>query len=313
MRYNRLGQTDLSVSVVSLGTAPLGGVFGSFDELEGMSVVHHALELGINFFDSSPYYGLGAAERRLGMALKGRRDEVIIGTKAGRYGDNEFDFTPQRIRKSVHASLIALQTDYVDILQLHDIDYGDLDVIFDDGYAELLSLKSEGKCRYIGMTAYPLKTLARAVTETELDVVLSYAHHTLLNQELADHLLPLCDGRGVGVINAAAVSLGLLTQTGPTIDVLAGADIQFAAQRARDICGRRDVDIAFLANQFSIQRSIAATTLIGTVKPDHLQSAVDAADTSIDEKLLAEVLAATRDVHNTSWITGRPENNGPVP
>ena len=312
MRHNNLGDADLSVSAVSFGTGPLGGIFGTFDESDGLKTVHRALDLGINFFDTSPYYGLGAAEQRLGRALKGHRDNVIIGTKAGRYGDDEFDFSPHRLRQGLHESLRALQTDYVDILQLHDVDYGNLDAIFEDGYAELIRFKDEGKCRFVGMTGYPLRTLARAVTETDLDVVLSYAHYTLLNQELADELLPLCATRRVGVINAAAVSLGLLTNRGPTIEVLATQQIQRAAARARDICNQHGADIAFLANQFSIQRSQTATTVIGTVKVDHLESAVAAADAPIDEDLLAAVLDATAEVHQTSWITGRPENNGPI-
>lgn len=311
MKYTRLGRTDMAVSAVSFGTAPLGGIFGAFDEHDGLAAVNRALDHGINLFDSAPYYGLGAAEERLGRALGRCRGEVYISTKAGRYGDAEFDFTPSRIRQGVHASLKALNTDYVDILQLHDVDYGDLDEIFVDAYAELVRLRDEGKCRYIGMTGYPLKTLGRAVMETELDVVLNYAHFTLLNLQLADELLPLCEARGVGLINAAAVSLGMLTERGPAIDVLAGQDIRDAAERARQVCRDQNVNVAYLANQFSIQRSGAATTVIGTVRREHLDMAVKAATSPIDEKLLADVLSTTENVHRVSWVTGRPENNGP--
>lgn len=310
MHYNPLGKTDLTVSAVAFGTAPLGDMFGATTESDAIATVHRALDAGITFFDSSPYYGDGLAERRLGTALRGHRDTVVVGTKAGRYGRDEFDFSPQRIRDSLHRSLELLQTDHVDVFQLHDIEFVELDGIFADSYAELVRLREEGKCRYIGMTGYPIETLARAVTETDLDVILSYAQHTLLNTRLASDLLPLCERRGVGVINAAAVALGLLTPGGSRIQVPAGDRIVEAARRAVEVCAERGADIAFLANQFAIQRCGAATTVIGTTKARHLDAAITAESTPIDDELLAVVLDATADVRNVSWSSGLPENNG---
>lgn len=310
MQYNRLGTTDLEVSALSLGTAPLGDMFGTAEETDSIATVHRALDAGINFFDSSPYYGGGLAERRLGTALRGHREEVAISTKAGRYGSDDFDFTPTRLRKSLHGSLRLLQTDYVDIFQLHDIEFVNLDGVFSDSYGELVRLREEGKCRYIGMTGYPMETLRRAVSETDLDVVLSYAHYTLLNTRLTSELTALCEERSVGLINAAAVALGLLTRDGPRIRIPACGRIVQAAQRAVEICSARGVDVAFLANQFSIHRSGAATTVVGTTKARHLNSAVAAEATPIDEDLLAAVLAETADVRAVSWRSGLAENNG---
>jgi len=309
MNRNQLGATGLKVSAVSFGTAPLGDMFGAADESPAIAAVHRALDAGINFFDSSPYYGGGLAERRLGAALRGHRDAVIIGTKAGRYGHQDFDFTPRRIRESLHHSLKLLQTDYVDIFQLHDVEFAVLDEVFADSYAELVRPREEGKCRYIGMTGYPMATLRRAVSETDLDVVLSYAHFTLLNTELAGELAPLCAQRGVGVINAAAVALGLLTPSGLAIDAPVSAPIVRAARRAAEICAEHGADVAFLANQFAIQRSGTPTTVIGTTKTRHLESAIAAESTPIDEDLLAAVLAVTAEVQKVSWPSGRPENN----
>lgn len=310
MRYHRLGKTDLHVSAVSFGTAPLGDMFGRADEAQAVSTVHRALDAGINFFDSSVYYGGGLAEERLGRALRSRRDDVVLSTKAGRFGLNDFDFSPRRIRGSLHRSLDLLQTDHVDLFHLHDIEFTDLDGVFADSYTELLRLRDEGKCRYIGMTGYPMETLVRAVTETDLDAVLSYAHHTLLNTRLGDELAPACEENGVGLINAAAVALGLLTSAGPRIDVPAGERIRRAARRAVGVCEERGSDIAFLANQFSIQRSGAATTVVGTTKPRHLDAAIAAESAPIDEEVLAAVLATTEDVASVSWSSGLPENNG---
>lgn len=309
MRYNQLGNTDLSVSEVSFGTAPLGDMFGAVDEDAGIAAVHHALDQGINFFDSSPYYGGGLAEQRLGSALKGRRDEVLIGTKAGRYGDDDFDFSPKRLRESVETSLDFLRTDHVDILQLHDIEFVPLGPVFEDTYAELVKLRNEGKCRYIGMTGYPMHTLRRAVTETDLDAILSYAHYTLLNTELTAELQSVCQENGVGVINAAAVGLGLLTPAGVKPHIPATDEIIAAAARAREVCAEAGADVSFLANQFSIQNSGCATTVIGTTKIHHLDSALRASTEPIDQVLLDAVLAVTSDVHGKSWQSGLAENN----
>jgi L-galactose dehydrogenase len=310
MHYNQLGKTDLNVSAVSFGTAPLGDMFGAIEESVAIATVHRALDAGINFFDCSPFYGGGLAERRLGTALRGHLDQVVIGTKAGRYGADEFDFSPRRLRESLYQSLKLLQTDCIDIFQLHDIEFGELDGIFADSYSELVRLRDEGKCRYIGMTGYPMETLCRAVTETDLDVVLSYAHYTLLNTQLAGELAPLCEQNSVGLINAAAVALGLLTPAGSRVQVPAGDRIVQAARRAVEACMARGGDIAFLANQFSIQRSGAATTVVGTTKARHLDSAIAAEATPIDEDLLAAVLAETADVQALSWRSGLAENNG---
>lgn len=309
MQYRQLGATGESVSAVSFGTAPLGDMFGPADEQVGLAAVQLALESGINFFDSSPYYGNGLAEERLGKALAGHRDEVLIGTKAGRYGVNEFDFAPSRIRTSVEESLRLLGTDHIDILQLHDIEFVGLDSIFADSYGELVALRDAGKCRFIGMTGYPMHTLRRAISETELDVILSYSHYTLLDQCLPERLLPLAQQRDVGVINAAAVALGLLTPGELRINHPAGVEIRSAAEAVRAICAESGVNISFLANQFAIQRSGAATTLIGTVNPHHLNSAIDAVETPIDEEVLHQVLAATAKVCRLDWASGLPENN----
>ena len=309
MRYQQLGDTGLTVSIVSFGTSPLGNMFGPADDRDVEQIVQRALDAGINFFDTSPCYGDGLAETRLGKALRGRRDEVLVGTKAGRYGVDRFDFSPSRIRASLEESLRRLGTDYVDIFQLHDIEYVTLEPVLTDSYAELVRLRDDGKCRFIGMTGYPTATLCRAIEHTDLDVVLCYAHNTLLDTCLQTTLLPVAAAGNVAVINAAAVALGLLTNAGPRIEHPAGVEIRAASRRIVKACDSLGADVSFLANQFAIQRSACATTVIGTVKPAHLDAAVQAAHTPIDEELLAAVLNAARLPPQRCWLSGLPENN----
>lgn len=310
MEFRELGRTGLRVSAVGFGTSPLGDMFGATDEATGFRAVHTALDAGVNLFDSSPYYGGGLAEERLGKALAGRRDEVILATKAGRYGLDGFDFTPARIRSGLETSLRLLRTDRVDILQLHDIEFVPLDPVLTESYAELVRLRDEGKCRFIGMTGYPIAMLRRVIRETDVDLVLSYAHATLLDGCLQTSLLPLAEDAGVGVINASAVAFGLLTSGGSTIgiDHPASAPIRAAAIRAVAVAQRHGVDIGFLANQYAIQRSGCASTLVGTTRPEHVQAALRAVTEPIDESLLDEVLATVAEVRGTCWSVGLPEN-----
>ena len=107
MEYRKLGRTDLQVSILGFGTAPLGNVYGTTKPSEGKRAVHLAIESGINFFDSSPYYGLTLSEERLGEALVGWRDKVVLATKCGRYGLDAFDFSAARVTSTRRASAAA--------------------------------------------------------------------------------------------------------------------------------------------------------------------------------------------------------------
>jgi L-galactose dehydrogenase len=309
MDLNPLGSTGLLVSSVAYGTAPLGQLFGRVDEAVGLRSVHQAFDLGITFFDTSPYYG--DAEERLGRALQGRRDSVVLGTKAGRDGVTDFDFSPQHLRGSVEKSLRLLQTDYVDILQLHDVDFVPLGPVLEDSYAELVALKDAGKCRAIGMTGYSLATSLRVLTETDVDVLLNFCHGTLLDNSIADVLGPVADERGVGLINAAAVALGLLTSRGKTASAAShlGTERTVAsAKRMIAICETANVDVAFVANQYAIQRSGCPTTVIGTTNEEHLRSAVEAASAPIDDEIVSALLLERPDIALEQWSIGRAEN-----
>jgi L-galactose dehydrogenase len=308
MRYRRLGNTDIEISAVSFGTGSLGELFGPLDEADALRLVDEAIDAGVNFIDTSPFYG--SAEYRLGKALPGKRDKVILGTKAGRYGLTDFDYSARRVRESVENSLRLMRTDHLDILQLHDIEHVPLERVLNEGYAALTQLRNEGKCRYIGMTGYPLATMRRVMSEVDLDVLLTYAHGTLLDNSIGT-LQPLADARGVGLMNAAALTLGLLSPDGSnvTFEHPASAAVRQAAARMVALCKERGVDAAFVANQYAIQKSGCATTVVGVGKSRHLRSAIDAVSTPIDEGLVAELVALRPPEADRQWISGLPANN----
>src|SRR5437588_5841913 len=125
-----LGRTGLQLSALSYGASPLGNVFRPIDEAEGIRTVHTALDLGINFIDVSPYYGLTKAETVLGKALATvPRDRYHLATKVGRYGENEFDFSAARVTRSIEESLGRLGVETIDLIQCHDVEFGDLNQV----------------------------------------------------------------------------------------------------------------------------------------------------------------------------------------
>jgi L-galactose dehydrogenase len=310
MEYRELGSTGLQVSVASFGTGSLGEMFGPLDEPEALRLVDEVLDSGINLIDTSPYYG--SAEARLGKALTPeKRGSVIVCTKAGRYGFSDFDFSPKRIRKSVEDSLTELRTDYVDVLQLHDIEFVNIEPVLTESCAELVRLKEDGKCRFIGMTGYPVKTFRRVLEETPVDVILTYAKGTLLDDSLSDELLPIARERGVGVMNAAAVALGLLSQRGSHVNIShpAPKSVVDAASRMVALANELGIDLAFLANQYAFQCVDVPTTVVGVGKRPHLQSALDAVSTPIDKSLVDRFLALRPPGGSRQWQMGLPENN----
>ncbi|MBC7812045.1 MAG: aldo/keto reductase, partial [Burkholderiales bacterium] len=217
MEYRYLGSTGLQVSTLGFGASPFGGVFGAIDDAEAVRAVHTAIDLGINYFDVSPFYGLTKAETVLGKTLLGiSRDKYVLSTKVGRYGDTEFDFSAARVTASVDESLARLSTDYADIILCHDIEYGSLDQIIHETLPALRELQAAGKARFIGISGLPMKIFHDVSERADLDTILSYCHYTLYDTTLTGFISSAKSRKlNVGIINASALGMGLLTEQGP--------------------------------------------------------------------------------------------------
>ncbi len=166
MKYRDLGRTDMNVSVLSFGASSLGGEFHPVDEQEGTRAVRTALDLGINFIDVSPFYGQLKAETCLGRALEGvPRHHYFLATKCGRYGSQplDFDFSARRVTRSVDESLKRLKVDYLDIIQVHDMEFGDIRQIVGETIPALQKVKQRGKARYVGITGLPLQMFTEVI------------------------------------------------------------------------------------------------------------------------------------------------------
>ncbi len=311
MKYNTLGRTDLKVPALSFGASSLGGAFHEVAVSDAIETVHAAMDLGLNFVDVSPYYSGTIAELILGRALRGiRRDRYCLATKVGRYAVDYFDFSAERVRRSVDESLSRLGLDYIDLIQCHDIEFGSLNRIVEETIPALQKLRDQGKVRHIGITGLPLKVFEEVVSRSSVDTVLSYCHYALNDTALAS-LFPFLQERQVGIINASPFSMGLLTNRGAPNWHPAPPLVKELCSQAAKHCRDRGEDLAKLALQFCLGNPNVHTTLVGTANPENLKKNAAWAESPINEELLHEVCGILRPIHNVSWPQGLPENNPP--
>jgi L-galactose dehydrogenase len=306
--YKQLGKTDLRVSELGFGASPLGGVYHDFDPAEGERAVHAAIDQGINFFDVSPYYGSTLAEERLGRALEGRRNRILLATKCGRNGVAQFDFSAAAVEASVHASLARLQTSYVDLLQVHDVEFGSFEQIVEETLPCLRRLQQQGLARYVGITGYSLDMLGRIARAAPVDAVLSYCHYNLMITDLDDVLTPELRAAGVGLINASPLHMGLLTQEGAPHWHPGPAPLRSLARRAGELAAARGSSLFQLALRFSLDHPYVSTTLVGMATRQHVGSNVQAVNQEGDPWLVAEIQQSFGSWFNFVWPSGRKEN-----
>lgn len=311
MQLRPLGQTGLKLSQLSFGASSLGQEFRSVDLNEALRSVRTALDLGMNFIDTSPFYGRGMSEVLLGVALRDvPRDKYLLGSKLGRYAGAHFDFSARRVVESLDISLERMGVEYLDIMLCHDIEFVDMRQIIDETLPALRRVQEQGKVRFVGISGYPMKIFRYVLDQLPLDVVLSYNHYTLQNTMLAD-LLPYLQSKGVGVMNAAPFSARLLTRQALPPWHKATPEVRAIAKQAAEHCSSRGVDIAQLAVQFSIAHPELTTCIVGSANPENVKKWVEWAAIPLDGQLLQEVQQILQPIHDWFYVEGRAENNDP--
>jgi aryl-alcohol dehydrogenase-like predicted oxidoreductase len=277
---------------------------------EALQSVRVALDSGIDFIDTAPFYGRGMSEVLLGIALRGLpRDSYTLCSKLGRYDLGHFDFRPERVRESIDVSLHRLGTDHLDIALCHDIEFVDLQQVVEQTIPALRQLQQAGKVRFIGISGYPMHIFRYVCERTELDCVMSYNQYTLQNTRFVDELVPMLKAKGVGVINAGPFSARLLTNAPLPVWLKEPDEVKAAARQAAAHCASRGVDIAKLALQFSCSHPDIASTVAGSANPNNIRNWVRWMQEPIDQQLLAEVQAIFAPVKNIGHREGLPENN----
>lgn len=305
-----LGRTGLELPVLSFGASSLGAEFRNVTVEEALSSVHVALECGMNFIDTSPFYGRGMSEVLLGIALKGvPRDSYILGTKLGRYDLGHFDFSAKRVAESVDVSLHRLGTDHLDIVLCHDIEFVPMQQIVDETLPALRRQQAAGKVRFVGFSGYPMKAFKFVLDQTDVDCVLSYNQYTLQNTRFLDEVVPDLEARGIGAMNAGPFSARLLTNAPLPGWLKEPEEVKAAARAAAAHCEAKGVDIAKLALQYSCETSRITTTVAGSANPANIRKWADWLAQPIDWELVREVQEIFEPVRNIGHLEGLPENN----
>jgi L-galactose dehydrogenase len=312
MQTTPLGTNGPAISALALGAASLGSVYSEVSQANADETVRTALELGVNFIDVAPYYGLTKAETALGHALQGMpRDAYVLATKIGRYGDKERDFSREATLRSLDESLGRLKCGRIDVLQCHDIEMGDYQQLINEAIPTLHDLKRQDVIGFVGITGYDLALLEKVAVEQKVDTVMAYCTYTLQDQRLAPVAKRL-KSHGISVFNASPLGMGLLTRRGPPDWHPGHPSVHAAAGEAARICTEAGSDISKLALQFALQGAVKngmATTVIGSSSPANMRDNAAALETPIDQELLAQVEAILAPVLDKGWDV-LPGNGG---
>jgi len=303
-----LGATGERVSVLGFGAGPLGDEYGRLDESETTGLVQAAIEAGITFFDTAPYYGRTLSEERLGRGLEGRRDEIFLATKCCRYDYRGFDFSAARVHASIDESLARLRTDRVDLFQVHDIEFERREVILAETLPALREVQSSGKARFIGITGLPVRMLREVAAAFPVDTILTYCHGNLLDDELERELAPFAAANGVGLINASPLCMGMLSGDGPRDWHPAPDELKQAGADVRALCAERGTDVTTVALRFALDLQGVATTLVGVKTTAQLEHDLQALASEADTELLAAIAARVARIEARTWHDGLAEN-----
>ena len=307
MKYNEIGKTGMCVSNLSFGASSLGGVFHDTTEARSIEAVFTAVEKGINFIDVSPYYGHYKAETVLGKALKQiPRNKYYLSTKVGRYGENgvnKWNYSAKYATESVYASMERLNVDYIDLINVHDIEFADLHQVVDETLPALVELRDKGIVKHVGITDLQLENLQWVVEHSEPGVVesiLNFCHYSLNDEKLSDYF-NYFESKNIGIINASPLPMGLLSQRGvPTWHPAPKALVR-ACQKAALHCMSKNYPIEKLAIQYSTGNPRIATTLFSSANPDNVLKNIAYVEEPIDWNLVKEVQEIIGKQMRVSW------------
>jgi D-threo-aldose 1-dehydrogenase len=322
--FRELGRTGLELTTLGLGSAPLGGFRGPIPEDEALDTVQAAYDAGVNYFDTSPYYGYGRSEHRFGQVLRQvNRESFVLSTKIGRvlnplppgaqrpenYRDGGLSFAPtydysyDGTMRSIEDSYQRLGLPSIDIVFIHDVDlytHKDPDLVdryfgaaMEGAYVALDELRSAGVIRAIGGGLNDAESCARFQRAGDFDCMMLAGRYTLLDQRALDDMLPLCAKQGVGVLIAGPFNSGILA-TGPVAGAMydysdASKSILDKVRNIDSVCQRHDVALQAAALQFPLGHTCVSAVVPGAVKPAEVEANVAHMATPIPADFWAEL------------------------
>jgi 1-deoxyxylulose-5-phosphate synthase len=303
MRYEKLGKTGLEVSVITLGCMSFGEPGGrgrpwTLDEAASRDIVRQSLDAGINFFDTANVYSAGRSEEITGQALKDfvPRDEVVLATKVFmpmHSRPNGSGLSRKAIFAELDASLRRLQTDYVDLYQIHRWDYG---TPIEETLEALHDAVKSGKVRYIGASSMHAWQFTKALYLADLHgwtrFVSMQNHYNLIYREEEREMLPLCADQGIGVIPWSPLARGKLTrrwdeattrkETDDFGRILYRDEDRAVVERVLEVAAKRDLPPAQVALGWLLRNPSVTSPIVGVTKPSHLSDAIAAVDVDLD-------------------------------
>jgi D-threo-aldose 1-dehydrogenase len=307
-----IGRTDVRVTRLGLGLAPIGGLYAPVSEAQARATVEKAWDLGIRYFDVAPLYGNGLSETRAGAVLRDKpRESFVLSTKVGRVlraggADRQriwaepvevtpvFDFSADGVRTSYAESLTRLGLDRADLLHVHDPDD-----FFAQAAAEalpaLVDLREQGRISGVSVGMNQTGLPVEFVRTGMLDCVLEAGRYTLLDQSAGAELLPLCLSLGVSVIAAGVFNSGILADPRPDSTYDYGPASPSLIERAlavQAVCSSHGVPLRAAAIQFPLTHPAVACVLVGARSPEEVSDAVEMASISIPSALWSDLRSA---------------------
>jgi aryl-alcohol dehydrogenase-like predicted oxidoreductase len=292
MNYRILGNSNLDISEIGFGCMSLGDNAG-----ENISLVHSALDKGINFFDTADLYQHGHNEAQLGKALEGRRESAIIATKVGNQWKSDgtgFEWNPRKeyILKAVEESLTRLRTDYIDLYQLHG---GTMEDPIDDIIATFELLQQQGKIRYYGISSIRPNVIREYVKRS--DIVSVMMQYSLLDRRPEESILPLLNGAHVGLLVRGAIAKGLLAGKPAEAYFSYNEEQITAAARAVASLSGKERSAAQTALRFVLENPVVSSAVVGIRTLPQLEEAAGVSETPLLAAAGIQVLRNALDVN----------------
>jgi len=304
MERRRLGSQGLEVSSVGFGCMGMSEFYGRSDEGTSIGILHHAIDLGVNFWDTADMYGVGANERLVGRALRGRRDEVVLATKFGVIRGEDKSFrgvsgAPDYVRSACDASLQRLGVDHIDLYYQHRVDPK---VPIEDTVGAMAGLVEAGKVRFLGLSEAGAATLRRASAVHPISALQSEL--SLWSRDIEDEVLPACRELGIGLVAYSPLGRGFLSGAIRSVDDLSEDDWRrnmprfqgenFAknlelVERVEQIAEKKGCMSAQLALAWVLAQGPHVVPIPGTRSRDRLEQNAGAVEIELTDDELAEI------------------------
>jgi aryl-alcohol dehydrogenase-like predicted oxidoreductase len=311
MQTRQLGRSDLNLTTVGLGTWAIGGGdwdfgWGPQDDKESIAAIRRALDLGINWIDTAAIYGLGHAEEVVAKAITGRRDEVIVATKCGlRWKSGSTtpfgQLDAESVREEAEASLKRLNTEVIDLYQIH---WPNPDKDIEEAWTAIAKLLEQGKVRYAGVSNFNVTQLKRV--QAIHPVTSLQPPYNMLERGVEDEVLEYCVANHIGIVVYSPMKAGLLTgkytkervANLPDGDWRRGSD-EFKEPRLsvnlnlieqlKPIAERNDISLGQLAIAWVLRRPEVTAAIVGARRPQQIEETIEAGDQMLSQQDIEQI------------------------